>query len=75
MNEHGLKEITFQVSATKDELARILNVSFPTVDRIVRAGKIEYLKINASVRFTKKHIDDYIAANTHSVKNANDGEK
>ena len=73
--DYGLKRECFDMPVTKDELARILNVSFPTVDRIVRAGKIEYLKVNTSVRFTKKHIDDYIEANTHRRKNANDGEK
>jgi len=73
--DNGLSEVCFQVSANKDQLARILNVSFPTVDRLVRNGKIEYLKINTQVRFTKKHIDDFIAANTHGGKNANGDEK
>jgi len=70
-----LEEITFTVSATKEQLAKILNVSFQTIDRITRDGKIEYLKINTQVRYTKKHIDDYILANTHGGKNANGGEK
>jgi len=73
--EYELKQETFYMPLKKEELMKILNVSYQTVDRLISDGKIEYLKVNTQVRFTKKHIDDYILANTHGGKNANDGEK
>lgn len=69
------KTATFALPVSKDDLATILNVSYVTVDRLVMDGTIEYLKIRGTVRFTKKHIDDYIAFATRCKKNANDGEK
>jgi len=73
--EFEQKKECFAVPVTKTELAIILNISYVTVDRLVRAGDIEYLKIRANVRFSKKNIEDYIASVTRCKKNANDGEK
>jgi excisionase family DNA binding protein len=78
MVEYSLKKECFTVPITKDELARILNVSFVTVDRLVREKAIGYIKVRSAVRFTKENIDDYLESITSrpvSKKNTNGGEK
>jgi len=69
------KTETFAIPVSKDDLAKILNVSYVTIDRLVMEGAIDYLKIRGSVRFSKKNIEDYIAFATRNKKNSNDGEK
>jgi len=66
--EYEHKMECFAVPVTKDDLAKILNVSYVTVDRLVMDGAIDYLKVRGSVRFTRKNIEDYIASATRSKK-------
>lgn len=42
---------------TKSDLCKILQVSLSTVDKWMRSGKIEYIKIGRSVRFSDKAIE------------------
>ena len=69
----------FAIPVSKDDLAKILNVSYVTVDRLMSNHEIDYLKIRGSVRFSKKQIEEYIqraeVKNVSDKKNANDGEK
>jgi excisionase family DNA binding protein len=47
------------------EAAELLNISVPTLRRMVWAGEISYIDINKGgrhmmVRFTTKHIEDFL---------------
>lgn len=74
--EHIFETKEFIMPVSIDELAEILKVARITVDRLVRAKKISYLRVGASYRFTKEQIDEFIENNTTSMKTkSNDGEK
>ena len=48
---------------TPKDLAVFLNVSNTTVYRIIESRKISFFKINGSIRFKQKDIEDYINNN------------
>jgi len=49
---------------TKQQVARHLNVSTRTIDSMMRARKLGFLRITRKlVRFRKSEVDDYLARN------------
>ncbi len=42
------------------ELAKILQISLPTLKRLRYAGKIGFLRIGMQVRYTRRHLEDYL---------------
>ena len=46
---------------TKHEVADYLKVSIATIDRLIRSGQIETLKIGRSVRITEKALSRFLA--------------
>ena len=72
--EHIFETKEFIMPVSVDELADILRVARVTIDRLIRAEKISYLRVGSSYRFTKEHIDEYIENNTTRLKISNDGE-
>ncbi len=53
---------------TKETLAIKLNVSIPTINRLIRDKKIEYIKVGKSVRFTSDNLQDYLKSATIKVQ-------
>lgn len=47
---------------TKHEVADYLKVSIATIDRLIRSGQIETLKIGRSVRITDKALRRFLAS-------------
>lgn len=65
---------------TKETLAIKLNVSIPTINRLIKAKKIEYVKVGKSVRFSNDSLKDYLESATMKVQvqanfKTNGGEK
>ena len=48
---------------TEIELAKLWNVSMDTLARIRARGDIGYTRIGGRIRYTEKHIQDYLEAN------------
>ena len=45
---------------TKKELANELKISLSKIDKLMKSGELEFLKLGKSVRFTDEHITNYI---------------
>lgn len=49
---------------TKQQVARYLNVSVRTVDSLMRARKLPFIKLTRKlVRFRRQDVDEYLARN------------
>jgi excisionase family DNA binding protein len=48
---------------TRDDAAELLKVSTDTVDRLVRAGGLSFVRVGAQVRFTIADMEAFIAGN------------
>lgn len=48
---------------TTDELAKIFNISKPTVYRIIESRKIPFYKVKGSIRFTRDDVLKYLEEN------------
>jgi len=72
--EHIFETKEFILPVTIDEFAEIFKIARVTVDRLIKAKKISYLRIGASYRFTKENIDEFILNNSTAIKKSNDGE-
>lgn len=44
---------------TRSEAAEILRITLPTIDRLIRTGKLKAVKVGNSVRITQKVINDF----------------
>lgn len=53
---------------TLKEVAKTLNVSPRTVDRILKARKLPYIRISRQYRIDKKHFDKFIEKNTRNLE-------
>ena len=76
--EYEHKMECFAVPVTKEDLKKILNVSIPTIDNLMRRKEINFLKIRGAVRFSKENIEEYLQRCERKnvvKKNANSGEK
>lgn len=45
---------------SKNQLIKQYSVSLSKVDRAMKSGDLKYIKLGATVRFSKKNIEDYI---------------
>lgn len=51
----------FEIPLSKNDLASILRVSIRTIDRDIKAGRLNCLKIgNGTIRFYEHHINEYL---------------
>ena len=48
---------------TTDELAKIFNISKPTVYRIIESRKIPFYKVKGSIRFSRGDVLKYLEEN------------
>lgn len=48
---------------TTDELAKIFNISKPTVYRIIESRKIPFYKVKGSIRFSRDDVLKYLEEN------------
>jgi len=54
---------------TKNDLSKNLKLSVSTIDNHMREGKINYLKIGKSVRFSKPNVKEYLRNYTQGINN------
>jgi len=56
-----------EVLLTKKDVAKIIGVSEKTIDRFRnrKTNKLKYLKVNGTVRFERKDVDDFINKHKH----------
>jgi excisionase family DNA binding protein len=52
-----------QTLLTREDAATMLKVSTDTVDRLVRAGGLSFVRIGAQVRFTVADMEAFISGN------------
>ena len=52
---------------TKNDLSKNLKLSVSTIDNHMKEGKINYLKIGKSVRFSKPDVKDYLSKYTQGI--------
>ena len=45
---------------TKEDLQKELKVSLSKIDKLMKSGELEFLKLGKSVRFTDEHVKNYI---------------
>lgn len=56
-NFQGNQEVLYK----ENELAKILQISSPTLKRLRYAGKIGFLRVGMQVRYTpRRHLEDYL---------------
>lgn len=55
---------------TREEAAKYLRMSIPTLERKYKAGEISYIKSDRTVTFKKSFLDEYIRK--HTVKASSD---
>jgi excisionase family DNA binding protein len=48
---------------TTDELAKVFNISKPTVYRIIMSRKISFYKVKGSIRFSEEDVLKYLEEN------------
>jgi excisionase family DNA binding protein len=58
----GKGEFIEEVMHKKEEVAEYLRVSPSTIDRLIRSGQLEVLKIGRSVRITEKALKRFLAS-------------
>ena len=52
---------------TKNDLSKNLKLSVSTIDNHMKEGKINYLKIGKSVRFSKPNVKEYLSNYTQGI--------
>jgi len=59
-----------QALLTREDAAAMLKVSTDTVDRLVRAGGLSFVRIGAQIRFTIADMEAFIAGNRQEANHA-----
>lgn len=60
---------------TKEQAAVYLQISSPTVDRLIKAGTLQPVRVGRSVRFTREYLESYIQSQENPLlKNLKIGE-
>lgn len=62
MSDHQIKQVY-----TEAELSKVLNLSRETLRKLRSTGKLGYARVPGGIRYTQKHLDDYLIANDMSA--------